>query len=70
MNVTTLTGGTLLASGYTQQTNDANLNIVHPSELTLGATIAGVANIVVLAVQRLTTTAETVYASLGWRELL
>jgi hypothetical protein len=70
LNTTTLTGGTLLASGYVQQNTDANLNIIRPTDLTLGATIAGVANVIVLAIQRLGSTAETVYGALGWRELL
>jgi hypothetical protein len=59
-----------LASGYVQQNTDANLNIIRPTDLTLGATIAGVANVIVLAIQRLGSTAETVYGALGWRELL
>lgn len=69
-NATTLTGGTKLASGYIQQTNEGNLIVLRPSELTLGASIAGVSNILVLAVQRLGVSAETFYGSLGWRELL
>lgn len=70
LNTTTLSGGTLLASGYSQQTNDASLNILRPTEISLGSTIAGVANIAVLAVQRVTGAAETFYGALNWRELL
>ncbi len=67
---TTVTGGTQLASGYTQQTNDASLNILRPTDLTLGADIAGNRNVIVLAIQRLVATQETCFGSLGWRELL
>lgn len=70
LNTTTITGGTQLTSGYSLQTNEANMNLIQPTELSLGATIAGVANIIVLGVQRLGVAAETFYGAIGWRELL
>lgn len=69
-NATTVTGGTILSTGVTQQTNEG-ISVVSPAtDFVPGSTIAGVADIVVLAVQRLTGTAETFYSSLNWREQL
>lgn len=68
LNTTTLTGGTVLASGTSLQTNDGAATSNLPTDFALGSTIAGVSDIVVLAVQRVTGTSETFYASLNWRE--
>lgn len=69
-NATTLTGGTILFSGTSQQTNESILNVQSPSDIQLGSTIAGVSDRLVLAVQRITGTAETFYGSLNWRETI
>lgn len=62
--------GLLLASGYVNQ--DASNKDAVLSQLTqdfaLGSTIAGVSDIIVLAVQRLTGTTASFYGSLTWRE--
>lgn len=70
-NATTITGGTILYEGYGQQgTNSGSApSIVVPSELTLGSSVAGTADIVCLAFRRLSGTTETFYASLSYREI-
>lgn len=69
-NATTVTGGHILRSGYSRGTNQAGGDIISPVRqlLVLGTSIAGVSDVIVLAVQRLTGTTESFYASLGWRE--
>lgn len=72
-NATTLTAatGTVLSSGISQQQNSSEGIIESsPSDLKLGSSIAGVADIMVLAVRRLTGTTETFYATLGYSELI
>jgi len=66
-NATTVSGGTVLLTGTSSQTNEAGVNIVNATDFGMGSTIAGVADIVVLAVQRATGTTETFYAALNWR---
>lgn len=68
VNTTTVTGGTVLRSGYSQSTTVGEVLLDPQTDFALGANIAGTADILVLAVQRLTGTAETFYGSLGWRE--
>lgn len=68
LNTTTLTGGTILAAGTSLQTNDGSATSNLPTDFALGSTIAGVSDIIVLAVQRVTGTSETFYGSLNWRE--
>jgi hypothetical protein len=68
VNTTTLTGGTLIASGYALAGNDSGVQLRTETDFTLGSSIAGVADTLVLAVQRVTGTVETFYASLGWNE--
>lgn len=63
-NATTLSGGTILATGVSQSTNDSALLIQNPNDYRLGSTYAGVSDVIVLAIQRLTGTSETFYASL------
>jgi hypothetical protein len=67
-NATTVSGGTILLTGTASQTNETGINIVNATDFAMGSTIAGVADIVVLAVQRATGTTETFYGSLNWRE--
>lgn len=67
-NATTVSGGTVLAGGTLIQTNEGGLTGLPPSDFRLGASIAGVADIIVLAVQRVTGTSESFYASLNWKE--
>ena len=75
LNTTTVTGGTQLDSGYGQAAagllaGGGSSLISIPTSVQLGASIAGVADILVLAVQRLTVggAAETFFGSLTWRE--
>ena len=66
-NNSTLTAGTgtLLASGV----SDNYLNYTFPEgQVTLGSSIAGVSDILVLAIRSLAGTAETYYANLNWIE--
>lgn len=58
--------GTLLASALVAA--NASIDLSSPVELQLGASIAGVSDILVLAVRRLTGATETIYGSLGWHE--
>jgi len=67
-NATTVSGGTVLLSGTASQTNETGINIVNATDFGMGSTIAGVSDVVVLAVQRATGTTETFYGSLNWRE--
>jgi hypothetical protein len=67
-NATTVSGGTILLTGTASQTNETGINIVNATDFAMGSTIAGVADIVVLAVQRASGTTETFYGSLNWRE--
>jgi hypothetical protein len=68
VNTTTVTGGSQLASGYGQAAATGDTQVSAPSDLEIGASIAGVSDILVLAVQRVTGTAETFFGALGWRE--
>ena len=61
--------GTQIGSGYAQSNREASVATSIQSNVRLGASIAGVSDILVLAVQRVTGTTETFYGSLGWREL-
>jgi hypothetical protein len=65
----TLSGGTVLASGYVTSALDHLDNILN-SPLTLGSTIAGTQDQIVLAAQRLTGNTETFYAGISFRELM
>lgn len=60
--------GTQVQSGYAQNQGDSNVAVMLDSNIRLGASIAGVSDILVLAVQRVTGTTETFFGSLGWRE--
>lgn len=67
-NATTVTGGTVLDSGYSQANNEGSTDIPLQNKLTLGSNIAGVGDIIVLAVQRITGTTETFLGSMTWNE--
>ena len=69
-SATKVSGGVLLNSGYANQTqlSGSVLNINKPSDWQMGFTIAGVSDILVLGVTRITGTTETFYGSLFWRE--
>lgn len=66
-----LTGGYLLQGGYSITTNNnRQANTRAASDfLTIGSTIAGVSDIMVLAIQRIAS-ADTYYASITYRELV
>ena len=65
-NATTVTNGTVLHSGTAAQQNEASLSDNLKAEFSLGSNIAGTADIVVLAVQRITGTSESFYGSFNW----
>ncbi len=65
-NATKVSAGTLLASAITSAGNFVQLP--NPADFQLGSSIAGTSDIVVLAVRRLTGTAETLYGTISWRE--
>jgi len=67
-NATTVSGGTVLYTGSSQQTNDGGKNVVLNSDFSFGSTIAGVSDIIVLGVQRVTGTSETFFGALNWKE--
>lgn len=72
-SATTLTAGTgvALMSGYGVAGQEGSfLTSISPSSLQLiGSTVAGVSDILVLAIQRITGAAETFYAAMQFREL-
>jgi hypothetical protein len=71
VNTTTLTGGFQFSTEYGQAaTEGTTAAILPPSNVQLGSSIAGVSDILVFAVQRMSVggAAETFYASLAWRE--
>ena len=69
-NTTSLTGGTILATGLGSDTATTRsvVNSLSKSDLTLGSTIAGVADRFYFGVQRLTGTTETFYSCLTFTE--
>jgi hypothetical protein len=67
-NATTVSGGTILLTGTASQDIETGVNVVNATDFAMGSNIAGVADIVVLAVQRVTGTTETFYGALNWRE--
>jgi len=67
-SATTLTGGTVIHAGTGQATNDSSTADILNSDFTLGSTIAGVSDILVLAVQRVTGTTETFYGSVNIKD--
>lgn len=68
-NATTVTGGTILRTDTASQSaSGPGVIAPDPTDVQLGATIAGVADVLVLATQRITGAAETFYGTLQWRE--
>lgn len=69
-NATTVTGGTQLTSGYGVGTtkNNAGINSSIRTTLRIGASIAGVSDIIVLAAQRISGTTSTFFGSMDWLE--
>lgn len=68
-NVNTLTGGVLLDSGYATSSQSIAYNDSIPTALRLGATIGGTRDELILALQLIPGTVETVYAALTFREI-
>ena len=62
-NATTVSAGTILASGVTQQQNEASAQLAIAGDIRLGTNIAGTSDVLVIAVQRLTGTTETFYCA-------
>lgn len=69
-NATTVTGGTVLDSGYELSQNESELMAIFPNKLAIGSNIANTSDILVLAVQRITGTTESFYAGLTWNETI
>ena len=68
-NATTISGGTTLFCATDNQANTTSgISSVLNSDFYLGSSIAGVSDILVLGVQRLTGTTETFYGSLNWKD--
>lgn len=67
-NATTVTGGTVLHSGTIQNQNEGGYQDMENSDFSLGSNIAGTADILVLAVQRINGNTETFYASLNIKD--
>jgi hypothetical protein len=67
-NATTVTGGTEIDGGVTQNTNEGSTIELNIGDLQPGSKIDGTAQILVLAVQRLTGTSESFYATMQWNE--
>lgn len=69
-NGTTLTGGTVLDSGYGQQNGNGNVELALNTEFRLGVSLADVFDTIYLGISRLSVTAETFYGSMGWQEMV
>lgn len=67
-NGTTITGGTLLYSGYGIGTNATILTDTLSAKRSIGVSISGVSNIICLAIQRLDNQNDTFYAAMLLRE--
>jgi hypothetical protein len=67
-NATTITGGIDIASGVVLQNGSSSSIPVDVQNLRMGSSIAGVSDILVLAVRRDTGTTEDFYASMNWHE--
>lgn len=65
-SATKVSGGTTIAAGVGAIDSVAQVSL--PSDFALGSTIAGVADILVLAVSRITAGAENFFGTMGWRE--
>jgi hypothetical protein len=70
-NTNTLTSGTILFCGVREQTNQSSsLPVPVENLLNIGSAIDGTRDELVLAFRKYTGAATTVYATMGWRELL
>ena len=68
-NATTVSGGTQILSAYVDASQTQSILISDiPTYVRIGANIAGVSDILVLGVQRITGTSETFYGGMSWRE--
>lgn len=68
-NATKVSGGTLLLSGYAEDTIQSGVSVsAAVGDIALGSSIAGTSDQLVLAVQRITGTTETFFGTLTWRE--
>lgn len=68
-NANTATGGTILAAGVVQQTNEASVFVPSPTGFVLGSNIAGTPQELWLCVQKLVGGAEDFYSAMSWGEL-
>lgn len=65
-STTTVSGGTVLAGGYIAANGSFTEQL--SNDLTIGVSIAGVSDVLVLAARRITGTSEALFASLTWHE--
>lgn len=70
-NATTFTGGTELSSyvGQTSATFSGSDRASQSNKIGLGSTVAGVSDVIVLAVSRISGTTETFYGAANWIEI-
>lgn len=68
-NGTTVSAGTSIYASVGISNKSSAINLQSPSDTSFGSTIAGVSDILVLGVQRLTGTTEAFYGAINWREL-
>lgn len=66
----TITGGTVIFTEFAQSNKAGGLESDLQHELQLGSTIAGVSDILVLAVQPIPGNALTMYGTLNWKEVI
>lgn len=67
-NATKVSGGTILLTGVTSQNNEGGIQQALNTDFALGSTIAGVSDIIVLAVQKISNQAETFYGAINWKD--
>lgn len=69
-NGTKVSGGTVLASSVTVNSRTSGgPAVLSPIDISLGSTIAGVSDIIVLAVQRFSGATEAFWGAINWREM-
>lgn len=66
----TMSGGIMLASGYSSQGNTAQMTVPIDSFLLPGHKIDGTSDVIVLGIQKITGGTETFYCGLRWVEIL
>jgi hypothetical protein len=68
-NATSISGGTVLSSGYSQQSGDSTLQTNFTNALTIGSSISGQSDVMVLSIQKISNQTETFYGSMTVRQI-